>query len=631
MSEEKTWRWRLHGSYGSCLVLSALFILFGFLPDNGWWGINHLLFFPFHVKVIFAAVTVMALLPVSSRAFGCIVDRLSRSPRRVTGAVSVVISLFLFWFFRVAVHSLGDGYQRAFEIEQGKLFQSTEMLDFGVHVLIYRPLRALGLTDAATTAMALTSIVAGGVFVYMLAVLAPFRGRKKALFMAVILSLGITQFFFGYVESYTLLYLFSVWYIFLAFRAAASKTGFGVLTLAYLLAAFSHQAALILAPSYIFLAFIVYRRHRLRSVLMPAALVAAVAPYVTAFVLARALAAEETGGLAAFFLPLFSGVYAVFSPVHLFDILNQLLLVGPVALALLPILILGFRRGEGRLLTFLLVVPASAFIMFFDPKLTLIRDWDLFAVPVATCVIPLLLTSFSRLGDDLTSLLGRILPAALCGVVLMSSWVMLNHSTTAHLTRAEYVLEHSVKGRRYGYELLAHYYHIQDDYQNELRVLQTIDPGDRTPRVYGKLAQAFYKLGRLDEAYAHAQFGVMQTIPNKLNALMAGLTSYDKGKYPEAAYYFRVAMDMDPGDYQWLYLLGDALLLADSLDEAIAVYTQAIDRDPSSPRPFIGLADAYVRKGNYVRAQQYCREGLARDPQSERGKILWEKIKEQLR
>jgi len=88
---------------------------------------------------------------------------------------------------------------------------------------------------------------------------------------------------------------------------------------------------------------------------------------------------------------------------------------------------------------------------------------------------------------------------------------------------------------------------------------------------------------------------------------------------------------MDPGDYQWLYLLGDALLLADSLDEAIAVYTQAIDRDPSSPRPFIGLADAYVRKGNYVRAQQYCREGLARDPQSERGKILWEKIKEQLR
>jgi len=630
MSDEKTWQRRLRISYALCLILSTFFILCGFLPGNGWWGINHLLFFPFYIKVIFAAAAVIALLPVTSRALARISDHLSHLTRGMTGGIFVIAALFLFWFFRVTVHSLGDGYQRAFEIEQGRLFLSTEMLDFWVHALIYRFLRVLGSTDAATTAMALTSIVAGGVFVYMLMVLAPFRGRKRALFVAMILSLGITQFFFGYAESYTLLYTFSVWYILLAFRAAESETGFGVLTVAYLLAAFSHQAALILAPSYIYLAFIVYRRHRLRSVLMPAALVFAAAPHVTALVLAGTVAGEESGELAGYFLPLFSGVYAVFSPVHLFDILNQLLLVAPVSLALLPFLILGFRREQTRLLTLLLIVPAAAVVMFFDPKLTLIRDWDLFAVPVAVGVIPLLLTSFSSLGDDLTAMFGRMLPAALCGVVLMSSWVMLNHSTAAHLSRAEYVLEHSVKGRRYGYELLAHYYHIQGDYQNELRILQTIDPGERTPRVYGKLAQAFYKLGRLDEAYSHAQLGVIQSVPNKLNALMAGLTSYDKGKYPDAAYYIRVALDMDPGDYQWLYLLGDALLSADSVDAAITVYIQAIDRDPSSPRPYVGLADAYVRKGDFARAQQYCREGLARDPQSELGRILWEKIKEEL-
>jgi hypothetical protein len=629
MPNNDRWRSRLTICYFLCLALCAVFILLGFLGDTGWWGINHLAFFPLPIRLIFAAVMALILILHATRVWQAIADRLNR-PAKFVGVAFLIICPVLFWFFRVGVHSLGDGYLRAWEIEQGMLFQATEMLDFLIHAVIYRVLKTIVAVDG-TTAMAATSIAAGAAFIYMLTVLSPFRGVKKALFIIAVLSLGCTQFFFGYVESYTLLYLFSVWYMLLAFRTADTGAGMAMVTVTYLLAGFSHLAAVILAPSYIYVAWLISRHSPRRPWLIPISIIITVIPFVAAIVLSQLLAPERAMASGGFLLPLFSGAYAAFSPVHFFDILNEILLVAPIGLVLSPFLIGGFGNGGKRALTLLLLIPAAAFILLFDPKLTLIRDWDLFAVPVAVGLIPLFLTSVAAFDKVSPAVVRRAIPAALCAAVVVSSWIALNHTAAAHLNRAEYVLERSAKGRAYGCESLAHYYHSCGEYVDEIRILKKISPADRTARVHGKLAQAYYLLGRLDEAYKEAQLGVTDSIPNKLNAIVAGQTAFDKGEYSRAAFYLRVVIAMDPNDYVWLPVLGDALMALDSLDEAVWVYTQALEHDRSYSRAYLGLADIYYRKGDYSKAGEYCRQGLACDPDSPVGRTMWEVIRQRLR
>jgi tetratricopeptide (TPR) repeat protein len=211
-------------------------------------------------------------------------------------------------------------------------------------------------------------------------------------------------------------------------------------------------------------------------------------------------------------------------------------------------------------------------------------------------------------------------------LILLGSWVILNSSTSACLQRTHYILDHATKNQRYGYELLAHYYSARKEFDDELDILMRIKPEDRTPRVYGKISQSLYKLERFDEAYEYARIGVSETIPNKLNALMAAITTFDREEWYKAIYYLRVALQMDPNDYQWLSKLGDALCKVDSVDVAINTYEHAISFNNHVSLPFFGLAHAHILKNDYERAEWFCREGLLRDPNSLDGKALWQEI-----
>jgi len=554
------------------------------------------------------------------------IRRLGSLPGAFKDSLLLLILAGLLIFLRVAVHSLGDGYQRSYEIEYNYFYRATEMLDFFIHAVVYHLVNLFGDFKAAT-AMAGTSIIAGVAFVYMLFRMTPFSGWKRYLLIMVILSLGSSQLFFGYVESYTLLYLFAVWYLFLAFRPEGKEAGFGLLTIIYLLAGFSHMAGIILIVSYIFLANDKFGAHPKRLLILPGLLVVSLLPLLIPAGLSRLLGVEETRTLSGYFLPIVDETYGVISPLHLFDILNQFLLVAPVGLMILPFLPRIIRPSKRRLLAWSMFLPAGLFILLFNPELTMARDWDLLSVPMAICIIPFFFVIFESLADDSQAALLRLTSLPLIAIVITSSWVMLNNHTRGHLRRAEYILDHAVKNKCYGCELLAYYYASHDDHENELRVLQKIDPAERTARVYGKISQDLYILGHRDEAYQVAQTGVNMENRTNLNAVMAGVTAFERGEYNKAIYFLRVSSVMVPDDLHSLCKLGDALFMADSLEEAIQVFSKAMALDRDEARPYIGLAYVYYKEGKYDLAARFCREGLARDRYYAGGKELLDRLR----
>ncbi|MCP4567808.1 MAG: tetratricopeptide repeat protein [FCB group bacterium] len=603
-------------------ALGLFYMILGFLPGNQWWGFNHLLFLPLYLRLIIIAVIIAVFIPSVHGNLSSTAEFVTRTRKPL---FYLLLPILLFFLLRVSVHSLGDGYQRSFEIEQGAWYFSIEALDFFIHALVYHLINYF-VAIPATTAMAAVSMIAGIAFVYILFRMAPFEKATRLLFILSVLGLGGSQFFFGYAESYTLLYLFAVWYLLLAFREGDATAGFAAITAVYLLAGLAHQLGLILLPSYLYLAHIRYAGHPRRLMIFPFVLIAAALPILLPMTIDRIFDAGMIGSLSDYLLPLTDETYGLLSMVHIFDIVNQLLLTAPLLIMLLPF-IPQFISNKKRLAPALaLIIPALLFLLCVDPKLSMARDWDLFALPVTLITIPFIYSLLDSRQAETSFNKSYLTGSVLTALIILFSWVALNSSQAAHLQRAEQIIDHSVKGQPYGYELLAFYYSTNDDIESELRILQKIEPGWRSARIYGKIAQANYVLGRNEQAYQMAQLGVTLDNPTLLNILIAGVTAADREEYDRAVFYLRIATDMDPTDIDNFCKLGDVLCHADSVDAALRVYFKAMDIDRDYPRPYFCLANAFRLQGDYQKAVEWMDAGMRRFPSYPGARDLWERI-----
>ena len=149
---------------------------------------------------------------------------------------------------------------------------------------------------------------------------------------------------------------------------------------------------------------------------------------------------------------------------------------------------------------------------------------------------------------------------------------------------------------------------------------------DRNPRVYGEISQVLWMLERKDEAYEYAMQGVRMPNPREINALMAGLTSFEKGNFNNATRFFRAYLGLNPNDRNLLWKLGESLIESDSLEAAKSVFYRMISLDNNDAMAYFGLAAALFRQGEYDLAEQYCSQGLVFYPDASGGQQLLENI-----
>jgi TolB-like protein/Tfp pilus assembly protein PilF len=83
------------------------------------------------------------------------------------------------------------------------------------------------------------------------------------------------------------------------------------------------------------------------------------------------------------------------------------------------------------------------------------------------------------------------------------------------------------------------------------------------------------------------------------------------GRADEAVALVERALAVDPGNLETRVMLGNFLLQAGRLDDALRVYAAIGSEAPEDPRPLFGAADVYKRRGDFVRAAESRRNAHA--------------------
>ena len=438
-----------------CLILVTLHLLAPLLPEEQAWGLWPYTYLPPLWRWVFALLALLACLPLRLRIADCglrtangksqithhglrVLSRfrspipypLSLVPRRLLFALVALAFAPLFWLGRIVHTRWGDAYilVNAIPHPDARLAYNWQApLDIFLHAKLWALGHHLfGWADAMPAYWVLSS-VAGVGFIFVLCWLADALGRnrtEKLLIFGLVASLGTMQLFFGYVESYTIICVGILAYLWLALRGLRGEVDVVWPASVLALTHGFHPSTLVLQPSLWVLGWTLWKQGEVRQAATdpPAEAVPSrrqAADKVSALralqigckvllpsliVGVGVLALMEAGGhgLEAFLGEDFPGGgdhrwlvpllrtttrwerYTMFSWPHLLDVVNEQLLTAPVALpALLLIWLLARRRLDGgdRALRFLLLAAGGYLFLtlVWNPDYGGRRDWDLFA------------------------------------------------------------------------------------------------------------------------------------------------------------------------------------------------------------------------------------------------------------
>jgi len=430
----------LVGLRAIALATILLHWLAPYLSESYAWGVWPATYLPLLARWTLAGLAALCCWPPITRRVASATDRLARRlPARPMPLLLGLISLIPFSLFRLAHTRWGDAYilSQAIAHPEARLTYTWQApLTVYLHARLWALGHSLwGWTDAMP-AYALTSTLAGGLFVYVLARLVGEMHRDRldaVITFGLIVTLGTVQLFFGYVENYTLMSLGIMVYLWLAWRCPCARPqdrlhgGLALLWPATALALTHglHPSTVVLAPSLLFVGWTWARQDGARrygtAIWQIALPMIAVAGGVIALMeggghgLAYLVGSDRPGGGdGRWLVPLFETTtrwehYTMFSWGHFSDIVNEQLLTAPVVLpALFLVSALTWPRlRQGASWTGLLLIAAASYLLFawtWNPDYGGQRDWDLFA-PAA---IPLALLLADRLTAALPERDGRI-------------------------------------------------------------------------------------------------------------------------------------------------------------------------------------------------------------------------------
>ncbi len=625
------------------ILMALLFILSGYIPIEELWGFNHLKYFSDYLILGYAIIIILFFVPAFSRGLSNSAADICRSfnklplPSRII--IVAAVSAAIFYFLRVHVHALGDGYQRIYQIEKGYMYYHSEPLDFLLHAVLYRIFEIFGIASGELSYIVI-SILGGAAFVSTVVLFKiPVTLKENAgLIKILVIAFGGSLMFFGYVESYTFYYIFGLLYILNAVRFLMDGRGFFAASIFLALAIASHLTAMVYLPSYIFLAYRAFKTPELKTFngrLLPIIIV--LIPTLGLIGQEIWLRVELTGyvpSVAGGILPLVSSSeYAAFSLGHLFEILNQALLIIPVSIIIFLGAIFSKKVKESdsgfKVFSLISIIAYLLMIFLLDPKLGMARDWDLFATVTASLgliIIFYFLAGWITKPDKYS----KTLVAGL-SIIFMSGWIIANASTGRQLSRSEDLLALSDRGREYSTELLAHYYKnvIRDD-DKALEILLTIPEDNRNARVWNKIAKAQIGAGQFREAMNSIYRGLEKDSEFAELHSMAGaiLTRFNDAQ--NALPHIKKACYLDPQNHVYFYSLGGAYFRLDSLPEAAEAFKRVIDLKPDYAPGYIEYANISQLMGNFDTAYVYIQRGLKLNPNFPGGYELLNIIKKSL-
>ena len=372
-------------------------------------------------------------------------------------------------------HLLGDGMQRL--ADAGQTIMYTEPLDILVHRLIYL------LVGSSIWSYRIVGFVTGLFYLNGIRLLVRFGMTpiEKAIIAFAFLCTATIQFYFGYVESYGLINLFILYYLYFAWKCVKQERVTAAPAVFFVLATMSHLSGAALFPSLVFL-----YNDRFRWVskyVLPLAILAAAVVFFFGHYWSDLVT----------LLPNDYSTYSLFSEAHLRDLLCLLPLVSPS----FYLALIGKRWEKTTTFTVIALAGTLLFTIVIDPVLGAIRDWDflsVFALPLAgmialraprRAVIVVILA---------VMIVARIIPWLTFNAELQTEFVKEMLADDIHYS------EHFGEGERldsWGYLLykIGDYQGAKEAWKKRL----TFSPDQ--PNILSMLAPLLFEMGEFPESY----------------------------------------------------------------------------------------------------------------------------------
>jgi Tfp pilus assembly protein PilF len=404
-----------------------------------------------------------------------------------------------------------------------------------------------------------------------------------------------SQFFFGYVELYVLLYvtmfayLTSAWYVLENTLSRMMLVIYSIVCiLCFALLCAWHYASIVFAPTLLILMMGITKKNRAVgfSFIGILSIIGAGGFWLKKDSLGNIIenVRHETWYN---FLPLFTPIeyfpYTMFSFAHVVDWLNALMLITPFGLIIIIAIVStktwNIQEGNLTMAFYLsMAVVGLLFTFTMNPALGLARDWDFLASFFLPLVVLSVLVSKQFFSEPKFKLV-------FLGITFLTffhwiGWIGVNASEERHLNRVELLNEPkllSLVPRRTYYETLGNFYWFRGDYLQSRMYWENFYSIDSTnPRTVANLSEVYRKLGENEKTF-------------HLLKRTAELGS------PSPAVYMNLGvMYAQHGD----------------TNSAIAFNERAVSMDSSYAKAHANLGFLYSRRGRYSDAAVHLQKAL---------------------
>lgn len=608
------------------IVYLALHLVPVFISEPQIWGIDSWSYLPVYAAFLLFVAGAASFIPALQKSIFTAWEKISGNILKIPVFIWVLITGALFYIFGQTTFFLGDGYLRARNLEQGIFLSPAEPLDTLAHYWVYVLLKPVFNVTAQEiykwiSILAGTGLLAG--LAYYFKKLYPDKPGSRWLFASAVLSAGFIQLFFGYVESYTLTVTFGILF-FVSAMVMAKQSKYSIIpSVFYSLAVCSHPMVLIFLPSFAYIYSKVISKESGNTGkwlfsfgLLPFFFFIVLGIfYLNGITPAGYFSLLTTGER---FLPLTNeaGGYGILSLNHLFDFFNQILLVTPFIVAI-PLLFRKENNIKGNpniLFLGLSLITGLVYAFTINPVLGYSRDWDMFSVSV----FPLTLAIVYILIEKHTVNLNRIaFPLVVISLLHTIPWILLNHSESASVKRAEHMAKTSywnghAKAALYD-ELKSFYYAAGDDKKSTEYATQAYREKP-SERYLLSLARQKINTGAEAEALALLEQLSATNYNRKEVTFLLGTLYYNKKDFHKAEMFLRETAAIDRTNYEAFYLLGQVYMLSGRAGQAADHFKAAIRINPNRLEAYTSLGGIYYDMGNNEDAMAVFRKAYMLAP-----------------
>jgi tetratricopeptide (TPR) repeat protein len=475
---------------------------------------------------------------------------------------------------------MGDGYVLIGSLFKNRTLWPLEPLEFYWHSILYFLFG--GGETAAYMAYRFWSTIMG--LVFFVGLFYFYRGKAFLWATAIVGTFAGMQLFFGYIENYATSYVLIIFYIIFAIRDLDNKKLSLPTILCLVIAAAFHLGNIIYFPSLVYLFWKL--RGRGKAFFIFFGLLTLISIILAIYLIPSHRL--NVGRVIIPILPNSQSPYYLLSSSKLFDLVNWILLLFPLVIAL-PFLSF-FRKIMNKSFWAAVLVPGFCLMIFFDPTLGAIRDWDLMAMVSAPLLAMTTIYYISSAFENRERAYSILLPLFIFAILHTGSWVIMNHSKIEAYQYIKSIIKddlHYSKDYLDGYRN-KHWSFIAQTVFNDcdevIRACEIRFKGDPSDvATITTLSQCYLELGDTARAYAIIM-GSSQRYndDSKFVAAMAELM-IDMKYYPQAESIYQSYIENFGTDYHIYNNFGMLKEKQGKADSAFYLYDLAFRVRPDAP------------------------------------------------